>query len=66
MEKEFEVHYSLRGSITIQAKNESEAREKLLNSDETETSELFKGVELNIIEAGNDAVAIDDVVELEK
>jgi len=63
MSKKFEVFYSLRGSITIEAENEAEAKEKLLSSDYTDTSELFKGVEANIIDVGNDAIDIDDIYE---
>lgn len=66
MTKKFEVHYSLRGSITIEAENEAQARELLLNSDHTETSELFSGVESNIADGGNDAINIDDVVMSEE
>lgn len=64
MSKKFEVHYSLNGSLMIDADTESEAREKLLSSDYTETEELFEGVRLNIIDAGNDAIDISDVVEV--
>lgn len=66
MTKKFEVHYSLRGTITIEAESESQARELLLNSDHTDTSELFLGVEANIVDAGNDAIEIDDVVVAER
>lgn len=63
MSKKYEVHYSLRGSITIKAKNEEEAKQKLLSSDYTETRELFNGVEANMADSGNDAIGIDDVYE---
>ena len=47
-EKEFEVNYTLKGTIKIKANNPQEAREKFLNSDYTSNEELFDGVEENI------------------
>lgn len=57
----YEVHYSIRGTITVEASDEEEARNKVLSSDETDTSVLFRGLESNIEEAGNDAISIDDI-----
>lgn len=62
-QKTFEVAYSLKGSITIAADSEEEAREFALSSDHVETSELIEGVKRNIADAGNDAIEIDDVYE---
>lgn len=61
--KEFEVCYSIRGSRTIYASSPEEARKLLLNSDYTDTKELIQGVESNILNAGNDAINIDDIYE---
>lgn len=61
MMKNFEVHYTISGVITIEAENESEAREKLKNSDITSTQELIEAIELNIGECGNACIVITDV-----
>jgi hypothetical protein len=62
MMKNFEVHFTISGVITIEAKNESEAREKLKNSDITSTQELIEAIEFNIGECGNACIDITDTV----
>lgn len=63
-EKEFEVNYTLKGTIKIKANNPQEAREKFLNSDYTSNEELFDGVEENIGLDANDAIKIVDILEI--
>ncbi|AJD93240.1 hypothetical protein JMA_39220 (plasmid) [Jeotgalibacillus malaysiensis] len=65
MAKKFEIHYSLAGSVVVEAETELEAKAMFLNSDHIETEQLLDGAKLNIGESGNDAIQVLDVFPAE-
>lgn len=66
MTKKYEVHYGLSGSLVIEADSSEEAKEVLMSSDYTSTDRLILGFETNILDVGNDAIIVSDVVKLDE
>ncbi|MCA1064840.1 hypothetical protein QTG56_24850 (plasmid) [Rossellomorea sp. AcN35-11] len=61
--KHYEVGYNLSGSIVVPAERIEDVKDQVKNSDCTSSYELFHGVALNFIDAGNDAITINDIRE---
>lgn len=61
--KSYEVGFSIRGSITIEAESPEQARELLLSADYTGSEELLNSLGDNLGEMGNDVITVDDIRE---
>ncbi len=59
----YTVAYNIRSTIDIEAESLEEAKRKFFDPDITTTEELFAGLQTEIGNIGNDAIAIDDIWE---
>lgn len=58
----YEVHFQIRGSMTVVAASMEEARAKFFDADETPTEDIFGSLQQAIEESGNDVIEVTDIV----